>query len=1028
MRLIWSHVAAAIFLMFPFIAVAKPVHLRTNQQDRPLALATLNPTFSWRTETRKPGWLQRAYAITITSNNKPFWASGRVVSSDSLDIPYTGPALQFGTRYAWTVTTWDNHHLRATSAPTWFETGLKPEGWPAQWIGRDDPIEDQDLANVRWVWLPHADPFKVHGGTTADFHYTLHLDKPPSQASLHVTSRGRFIASVNGRITGTHDEWSSFDFEEITPLLRYGAGSAGDNDILLHVVSPGSPDDSAHTAIAAVIRITDSEHRERSIVTNDEWQARPNESSPWRSAQVAGPLSAPFGVAIDRYTNQPGPTRIVTTASLLRKPFTLEAAPVSARLTITALGAYRALLNGRLVAPNDILQPGFTDFSKRVLFQTYDVTALLSKGRNAIGVVLGGGWHGSPLTWSGDRYFTGHDLLRAQIDITLTDGSRKTIATDSTWKTAPSPILSAEIYGGEVYDARNSNNAWSTSAFTAADWSPAAMETVSSALKLTAQPDLLISNTLRLHPTAITPANSTHGTVFDMGQNMVGNIALHLSGPRGSVVRIRYAERLNADRSIYTANLRNATATDIYILSGNGVETYTPTFTFHGFRYVEVTGNSTPLTLTSVEGLVENSLPPNPTLVFRSSSKTLNSMNELGIWGQRGNFLSIPTDCPQRDERLGWMGDAGVFWRTGTYNFDIDSFTHKFMSDITDAQLPNGSFTDISPDLLSRAEGAPGWADAGILVPYAAWLQYGDLTLVRQSWPAMQRYMDFILQSNPDHLRQHNLGANYGDWLAPDPHTPQELIGTAYWALVARDMEIMATALRKPDDAARYAALYQAITSAYRAAYIHSDGSIVGNTQTAYAATLYAGLAPDGLISNITARLVADIEIHQDHLTTGFLGTPLLLPALAQNGHADVAYKLLLQTTYPSWGYMVDKGATTWWERWNGDTGDPSMNSYNHYAFGSVMAWVFKSVAGIDTDPTGSGFHHIIIHPYRNAAIPQVRSRYDSAYGPVITEWNASLSRFTVATPPNTTATITLPDGTVHEVLSGSHNYIVHKR
>jgi alpha-L-rhamnosidase len=374
---------------------------------------------------------------------------------------------------------------------------------------------------------------------------------------------------------------------------------------------------------------------------------------------------------------------------------------------------------------------------------------------------------------------------------------------------------------------------------------------VTSALKLTAQPDLLISNTLRLHPTAIIAANSTHGTAFDMGQNMVGNIALHLSGPRGSVVLIRYAERLNTDGSIYTANLRNATATDIYILSGNGVETYTPTLTFHGFRYVEVTGNSTPLTLTSVEGLVENSLPPNPTLEFRSSSKTLNSMNELGIWGQRGYFVSIPTDCPQRDERLGWMGDAGAFWRTGTYNFDIGSFTYKFMSDITDAQLSNGSFTDISPDLLSRAEGAPGWADAGILIPYAAWLQYGDLTLVRQSWPAMQRYMDFILQSNPNHLRQHNLGANYGDWLAPDPHTPQVLIGTAYWALVARDMETMATALQKPDDVAHYAALYQAITSAYRAAYIRSDGSIVGNTQTAYAATLYAGLAPDDLISNL---------------------------------------------------------------------------------------------------------------------------------------------------------------------------------
>ncbi len=497
------------------------------------------------------------------------------------------------------------------------------------------------------------------------------------------------------------------------------------------------------------------------------------------------------------------------------------------------------------------------------------------------------------------------------------------------------------------------------------------------------------------------------------------------TAPRGSVVRLRYAERLNPDGSIYTENLRNATATDYYTLSGKGDESYTPDFTFHGFRYVEVSGYPGTLTKASIDGLVYNSLPEQPSIRFHSSSDLLNRMSELGFWGQRGNFFSIPTDCPQRDERLGWMGDAGVFWRTGTYNFDIASFTQKFMNDIVDAQEANGSFTDISPDLLKPEEGAPGWADAGVLVPYAAWLQYGDTALLERSWPAMERYMDFIESGNPDHLRRNQLGANYGDWLAPDPHTPRDLIATAYWAIVARDMKEMATALHRTTDAEKYEALYEKIADAYRKAYIKDDGSVEGDTQSAYVVTLASGIAPEKLRAAMTARLVKDIEAHGNHLTTGFLGTPFLMFVLDDNGRSDVAYKLLLEDTYPSWGYMVRKGATTWWERWNGDTGDPAMNSYNHYAFGSVMAWVFRRVAGIDTDTSGAGFHHLTINPHFDPSLPQVHAEYDSAYGTVTTDWSGAAHRFTVTTPPNTTATIALPHGKSEQVGSGTHVYTV---
>jgi alpha-L-rhamnosidase len=393
-------------------------------------------------------------------------------------------------------------------------------------------------------------------------------------------------------------------------------------------------------------------------------------------------------------------------------------------------------------------------------------------------------------------------------------------------------------------------------------------------------------------------------------------------------------------------------------------------------------------------------------------------MFQLGLWGQRGNYLSIPTDCPQRDERMGWMGDAGVFWRTGAYNFAVDPFSNKFMDDIVDAQKSTGAFSDISPDILrtdtsyTELPGAPGWGDAGILVPYATWLQYGDRAVLERNWPAMEKWMDFVLQANPGFVREHGLGQNYGDWLAPDPNTPKDLAATAYWALTARQMQAMAAALGRSSDAEKYAALFEHIRDAYRQRYIHADGSVTGNTQTAYVLTLYAQLAPKEIESKLLDRLVQDIEAHQTHLTTGFLGTPFLLSVLDAGGRSDVAYKLLLNTTYPSWGYMAEKGATTWWERWNGDTGDPSMNSYNHYAFGSVMAWVYRRVAGIDVDPEVSGFHHIVIAPQFGGGLTHVHAEYDSVYGTIKTEWTKSMDgavALNISIPANTTATVYMP-------------------
>lgn len=1016
-------------------AQAAPVHLRTNAFDGPLGIDTPAPTFSWQSDTKTSNWMQSAYEILVATdaknlrfNKADIWDSGQIKSSKSVDITYAGIALKPQQRYVWEVRTWDGKGRQSTSAPAWFETGLMgPADWKAQWITRRDPADEQELDAVRWIWLANSDAMHVPSATPAHFLYRLRLAARPDAASLHVLARGEFTARVNGQVAGHHDAWGAFDREEITDMLH-----PGDNEIELDVVSfrTNAPSTTAPSAVAASIHIAHANGKEERIVTNGQWQARSSAVEAWQNAEIVGPLSQPFSIGIDRQQAISGPDRITTGASLLRKKFSIDSSIRTARLSITALGAYQAFLNGKAVAPNTLLSPGWTDFHKRVLYQTYDVTSLLNHGANTLGVLLGGGWYSSPMTWVGFRDTPGPNLLRAQLDLTLANGAHQTIVTDPSWLTASAPITFSEIYGGESYDARLVQSGWDTPGFDATHWTAAVAATPpDSSMAITAQPGLPVNTTITLHPIKLDPATAAHPAIYDMGQNMVGNVRIHVRGPRGAVVRLRYAERLNPNGSIYTENLRNADATDTYIFSGDGDETWTPAFTFHGFRYVELSylGAEIPAapTLSTIDGLVFNSLPAGPSVRLTSSNATLNKMNELGAWGQRGNFVSIPTDCPQRDERLGWMGDAGVFWRTGTYNFDIDAFTSKFMLDVTDAQTSTGAFTDVSPNILGPNPGAPGWGDAGIFIPYAAWLQYGDATIIQRSWPAMERWMDFILSNNPGYIRRNALGNNYADWLAPDQNTPPVLIDTAYWALAARKMAEMATALHRTADAENYRQQYDRIAAAYRAAFVKEDGSVEGNTQTAYLATLFTDIAPPSLRANMVDRLAKDIEAHGNHLTTGFLGTPFLMFVLDENGRSDLAFKLLLSDTYPSWGYMVKKGATTWWERWNGDTGDPAMNSYNHYAFGSVMEWVYRRVAGIDTDATGPGYHHLTIHPHFDPALPQLHTEYDSVYGTIVSDWRENGHRYTITIPANTTATVMLPKNRTEKIGSGTYSYII---
>ena len=1023
-------VVVAIVILAP-VAFAMPVHLRCEYLQNPLAIDTASPHLSWQSDSTERNWSQAAYEIsvagsddTLRSGKADIWDSGKVDSAESVGIAYRGPALESRKRYYWKVRVWDaGGQVAESTEGAWWETGLMhPPDWKAKWIRWKNPEDEADRKGIRWIWVPGQDARAAVPNTVATFRVTVELSEKPRSAVLLLATRGNFVAKVNGREVDAKSRWTTFDRRDIFDDLV-----VGNNSIEVTVTAPepqrfGSNAGAKTTmaALAALVKITPSNGLAMRFPTNEHWKASLEKTSIWRPAHVVADLR-------DKRLGDPG--ELPQPAGYLRRTLALSKNVKNARLYVTALGSYRVFLNGSRVG-GDVLTPDFTDYRKRVLYQAYDVTSLLVNGNNVISALLGDGWYGSGLTWVGMHFFPPPDRFLAQLELDYADGSHDTVVTDESWKASSSPILRSDIYGGEFYDARLEQSGWEKEGLDDSKWKSAVVAdapAIAVSSQITA-PTRVIAT---LDPRSVTPiANGAY--IFDMGQNMVGWVTLKVNGKPGTKVRLRFAEILNPDGTIYTANLRNADATDVYILKGGDEETFAPHFTFHGFRYVEVTGYPGTPTLEAIKGEVVSSVSGDPVAKLTTSSDLVNRMWSIGIWGQRGNFLSIPTDCPQRDERLGWMGDAGVFWRTGSYNFDIAAFSQKFIQDIVDAQNPQGAFTNVSPNTLpfggggtegtsawnEGMVGAPGWGDAGVIVPWTTWVQYGDKAVIQENWDAMQRWMEFIESRNPDFLRKNGVGPNFADWLAPDEHTNKDLLATAYWALIAQMMSQMAHAVGKEDDAKRYDDVVQNIRVAFQKAYIKDDGEVGTGTQTSYVVALYTKMAPATLEPLLVDKLAKDIEARNWHLSTGFLGTPFLLFTLANHGRSDVAYRLLLNDTYPSWGYMLSKGATTWWERWNGDTGDPAMNSYNHYAFGSVMAWVYRYAAGIDTTLDSPGFKEIIIHPHLDASMTSARLEYESIYGKIVSDWKGTPTGpfvLNLTIPANTAAKVFVP------AIAGAH-------
>jgi len=1013
-------VIAAIFVSGLVSSVAHAADLRvdslkTEYHRDPLGLDVDRPRLSWVLQSSQKNVTQAAYQIVARGPAGVLWDSGKVSSDQSIHVPYGGPALKSRDRVDWTVQVWDQSGAKASSKPAFFEMGLLNEAdWGgALWIGEKPSTERTGVSvdtKLSWIWYPDAGDLSLlapAGNRAFRKKFTVQADKEVQSAFLVCASDGQAKIWINGHTVGTCTGTHLFGTLSIKELLRTGentltalatnnAEAAGFVGQIIIQGKTGAP-----------VRIgTDSTWEAATLA--DSVKAIPD-AGPWVAAKVVAAVGkGKYWTPFDTTAREPAPVRAPV---YLRREWDVAMVPKRARISATALGIYEIAINGKRVG-NEYFAPGWTEYTQRLQVQTYDVTSLLRKGRNVITATLADGWYAGNLGWGpNSRNIWGDYPLRLRAKLDLQGKTTETIVTDSTWKFSNGPIRSADFYNGERYDARNELVGWDKTGYDDKAWNTVDAKVENR--RLVASPGGAVIVTQELKPRAVTtPRPGVY--VFDMGQNMVGWVRMKVRGAAGTIVTLRFAEMLNPDGTVYMENMRKAEATDQYTLSGRGNETWEPRFTFRGFRYVELTGFPGKPTKDTLLGRVAHSDIPS-TLSFSTSSKLLNQLQSNIDWGQRGNFVSVPTDCPQRDERLGWMGDANIFVQTACMNRDVAAFFTKWIRDTIDSQK-SGSYSDVTPNVPAiNVTGAPAWGDAGVHVPMAIYECYADRELLAEAFPHMAQWVDYILRNNPGLLWKEVRGNDYGDWLSIADDTDKEVLATAFFFRSASEVSQAATILGHEAEAKKYRELAERIRKAFIAAYVDlKTGAIRSGTQTVYSLALRFGLLSDDLVAKAGQQLLANVERHGTHLSTGFVGVSHLLPAISQIDRDDVAFALLNQTTYPSWLYSVLQGATTIWERWNGwthDKGffDPGMNSFNHYSFGSVGAWMYNNIAGLQA--AAPGWKQIRVVPKPSGGLDHATAMMITPYGNLGSKWTLKKGRFelNVEIPVNTTAEIHVP-------------------
>ncbi|MEO9322933.1 family 78 glycoside hydrolase catalytic domain [Nocardioides sp. C4-1] len=1012
--------------------------LKTNARVEPIGIPGAAPSLSWYSTTTARGAVQSAYQVRVAAaadalGTADLWDSGKVVSPKQVDVAYAGPALAAGTRYVWQVKVWDGaDQASAWSEPASFETGLLTAGdWgSAEWIGAADGAEldrwsdytadiDFDIAQLAigvflraattgngYMWqISTADgtgvpKFRPHRRVNGGYALLGNIPIPGITSAQLLEGTHRLSITVAGSTITTRLDGTQIDQRTDATFARGFVGFRQD-------FADGLGDEVADVK---AVKVTAADG---TVLLDTDFSA----GNPFDGGTLT-----PQGLRVDQRRdvlwrspdrNQP----------MLRTDFgtTPGKTVVDARVYATARGIYELTLNGEKVGDQH-LAPGWTDYLDRFQSQTYDVTDLVDAGTNALGAELGQGWWAGRIAHLGPQQYGAETSLLARLRITYTDGTTQWVDTDdATWTSAKGGYTAADLIDGESYDARLAKPGWDQPGYDDAAWTPAVTRTAPAA-PVVPQPDEPVRTTEELVAVARTEPTAGRFT-YDLGQNMVGVARMRLTGQAGQTVTIKYGEELNPDGTLYTANMRSAKVTDTYTFATSGTVTYEPRFTQHGFRYLEIVGGTTPPAAADVVGVVWGS-DLESTGDLETSDPMLTQLISNISWGQRGNFLSIPTDTPARDERLGWAGDINVFAPTASYLVDTRAFLAKWMMDMRDTQEANGDYQGVAPTPPGFKVGTgTGWSDAGVTVPYAHWSSYGDISTARQYWADMVRFHDHLRASaGADLLEQ---GRNtWGDWLNLDDPTPGPVLGTASYALTTRMMSEMAAALGQTAYAAELAELDADIRAAFAAAYIADDGTVLGNSQTGYAIALGMDLVPEEQLAAVGAKYVAKLAASGNALTTGFLGTPWLLPALSAIDREDLAWTLLMRKDYPSWGYEVENGATTMWERWNsimpdGSFGDVTMNSFNHYAYGAVGDWMYQNIGAIKAlEP---GYEKIRVAPQPGGGVTSGKGSLQSVYGPIATDWSLDGDDLSLAVdvPVGTTADVVLPADNTYSVLEG---------
>jgi alpha-L-rhamnosidase len=726
-----------------------------------------------------------------------------------------------------------------------------------------------------------------------------------------------------------------------------------------------------------------------------------------------------------KWIEMEGDTNRYSPSPHFRKEFLINKSISKAVIYVTSHGFYELHLNGNKVG-DQVLTPGWTSYGKRLQYQVYDVTNQVVKGNNAIGAALGDGWYRGTLAWGNNWAIYGKKLgLFMQMKITYSDGSESLIVTDESWKCNNNgAIRMNDIYNGETYDATKKLTGWDLPGYNDNGWQN--VQTGNYKYNLIASAGAPVRKIQELKPVKVfrTPKGDL---VVDMGQNMVGWVRLKVTGPKGTVVTLQHAEVLDKYGEFYTENLRAAKCQVTYTLSGNGEEKYEPRFTFMGFRYVKVSGFPGTLTADNITGIVVHS-DMQPTGTFESSNPLINQLQHNIVWGQKGNFVDVPTDCPQRDERLGWTGDAQAFSRTAAFNFDVSAFFTKWLKDVALDQKQGGEVPDVIPDILNSqnaksAAPSAGWGDVAVIVPWTMYTVFGDKRLLETQYPSMKAWVEYIRKKAGNSYLWKG-GSKYGDWLfyhppvnnhtEADGYTEPDFIATAYFAYSTSLLAKTAKELGKTDDEKYYNDLFNKIKEVFNYEYVTQAGRIGTNSQTSYILALRFNLLADDLREKAAKFLIDDIKSRSNHLSTGFLGTIYICHELTRDGYTDVAYDLLLQETYPSWLYPVKMGATTIWERWDGQKTDSTfqdagMNSFNHYAYGAIGDWMYRVSAGIEA--MTPGYKQILIQPHPCRKLNYSKASFESQYGTIASGWERKDGKIVVRVniPANTKAIIVLP-------------------